>query len=387
MKKIFYIIIVLLLLNGCGNSSLRYLQKGLYDKSIEKAVKKLLKNPENTHEIEILLQAYNTANQKDKSEIEQLKYSGQPDIWYKIYTLFNNLNSRQEKVGTISKNVLNKISYQHINYNSDIAESKKKAAEYFYAHAKLLLLKNNKYDARIAYEELNNVQSIYQNFRDVNELINQAYEAGCTYVLFQFEKNTSHYVTNFWKNDFSGRNLSELNRKWVTFHDNPDNRYFYNYLVIARLKYVDITPESINRYFYDESKRVTDGWEYMLDKNGNVMKDSLGNDIKIARYKTISCKVTETVQYKSCRLQGELIFINNNENKTIKKTGLNSEWIFQNSYITVFGDLSALSTKTQEKLGNSYIVFPSENEMIFNAGIGFNNSIKETINRNMNIFY
>ena len=53
-------------------------------------------------------------------------------------------------------------------------------------------------------------------------------------------------------------------------------------------------------------KDVEDGFTYQLDKKGNVMKDSLGNDIKTKKYKTLQCALIETIQSKACRIDGDI---------------------------------------------------------------------------------
>ena len=43
---------------------------------------------------------------------------------------------------------------------------------------------------------------------------------------------------------------------------------------------VEVGPESVRRENIERSRRIEDGWDYVLDANGNVAKDSTGNDIK-----------------------------------------------------------------------------------------------------------
>ena len=44
---------------------------------------------------------------------------------------------------------------------------------------------------------------------------------------------------------------------------------------------IDISPEQINEKQIIREKVIKDGFDYVLDKRGNVAKDSLGNDIKV----------------------------------------------------------------------------------------------------------
>ncbi len=45
------------------------------------------------------------------------------------------------------------------------------------------------------------------------------------------------------------------------------------------------------------------------------MRDSLGNDMKQKKYKTLQCALVETVQSKTCRIDGDVEVIQMNPNK------------------------------------------------------------------------
>ena len=100
---------------------------------------------------------------------------------------------------------------------------------------------------------------------------------------------------------------------------------------------------------YTDSKKVEDGWEYVLDAKGNVMKDSLGNDIKTKKYKTISCDVIETVQKKESTIGAVVQFFTAN-NELIQSVPVSSVANFQYISATAIGDLNALSDASRAKL-------------------------------------
>ena len=81
-------------------------------------------------------------------------------------------------------------------------------------------------------------------------------------------------------------------------------------------------------------KDVEDGFSYQLDKRGNVMKDSLGNDIKFKKYKTLQCALIETVQSKACRIDGDIEIVQVNPNKVLKKDPLGAQSSFEHILIT-----------------------------------------------------
>lgn len=386
MKSFIYAIIIIFVVVGCSSSSIKNLQKGNYDKAIDKSVKELLKDPSQDDEIKVLSQAYKLANQGDIEKIEQLKLTGQPDIWGQIYSCYDALQKRQEKVARLAQAInLDYIGYQYVNYSNEITNAKNKAAEYFYVHAKTLLDKGDKYSARTAYDELQKVKSYFPNYKDVDDLIKIAYNKGTTYVLFKIENNSQSILPIAFEDELSRTSLTDLNQKWTIYDSHPIEKFFYDYYIIVNIKLIDISPENLNQNHFTESKQVSDGWKYKLDNKGNVMKDSLGNDIKIPKYKTISCNITEVQQSKAIVIAGTLDFFNNNTRQIIKTDPIRAEWFFKNAFTTASGDLNALSPQTSSKLQSSQMPFPPNADMIMQAGNVLKNMTKDIIRRNNNL--
>ncbi len=382
MKNTIYLLILSFLLLGCSKSSLKYLQKGQYDNAIDKSVKALLKDPNDPEELNVLAQSYKLANQRDNQKIEQLRLSGQPDIWDAIFSTYALLQKRQENVAKLQQPILNHIGYQYINYNNEIVEAKKKAAEYFYVHAKKLLEKNEKFDARIAYDELQKLKNMFANYKDVDDLSVKAYNIGNTYVLFKVENNSQSILPMSFESELAKTSVSDLNQKWTIFHTRAVDNFYYDYYIRVNIKMIDISPESLNQNHYVDKKEVQDGWKYLLDANGNVKKDSLGNDIKVPKFKTISCKVTEVQQYKACVISGTLDFFNNETKQIIKTDPIRADWFFKNNYATTMGDLNALSAQSTQKLQSGFIPFPTNGDMIMQSGNVLKSMAKDIIKRN-----
>lgn len=382
MIKYLKYFLLLTLFAGCGSSSMKYLQKGQYDKAINKAVSILIKNPDKTSEIDVLNQAYSVANQKDNEIIEQLRKTGQPDIWDNILSAYKRMQSRQEKVSVLQPHILQAIGYKYVNFTNEIAQSKNKAAEYFYVHAKMLLEKNEKYSARKAHDELKKLKEFYPNYKDVDDLLNKAYQMGLSYAFFKIMNNSQSILPIAFENELTKASVGDFNQRWVVFHTSALNNINYDYYVMLNIRVIDISPESLNRNNYTDSKEIPDGWQCKLDKNGNVLKDSLGNDIKIPKYKTIYCQVTEGVQHKSVIISGSLDFWDNINNKLLKSDPMRSEWYFKNVFATATGDINALSEESKKKIQSSQKPFPPNADMIMHAGNVMKSMVKESMRKN-----
>ena len=138
----------------------------------------------------------------------------------------------------------------------------------------------------------------------------------------------------------------------------------YAYVILVNIKAIDVSPEALKEVHYTESKEIEDGFTYLLDKNGNVVKDSLGNDIKIPKHKTITCTIVETQQKKTALITGTLDYLNNESNQLMKTDPITAQAFFENYFATASGDLTALSDSTKKKIGNKFIPFPTNPAMI-----------------------
>ena len=130
---------------------------------------------------------------------------------------------------------------------------------------------------------------------------------------------------------------------------------------------------------YEESKRIKDGFEYVLDEKGNVMKDSLGNDIKVDRYVQVHAWVLETHQQKVARIVGELAFFDVRRSTLLESRPLNAEAIFENYAATFRGDRRALSPETRNRIGNVPVPFPSDENMLYDAVTYLKPAMKQQI--------
>ena len=115
-------------------------------------------------------------------------------------------------------------------------------------------------------------------------------------------------------------------------------------------------------------KNIIDGWTYQLDSEGNVIKDSLGNDVKIDKIVTISAKTIEFIQSKSARVLAEVRYLDSKKN-IIDKFPLDSEFWFKNTYLEFWGDERVLTKRERKLSKNRFIPFPPDEILIYNYTI------------------
>lgn len=386
MKKAATIfILIALTISGCVSSK-KFMQNGKYDMAISKSVKKLMKNPEKMKEISVLTQSYKNANQKDIESITYSKKTGQPDIWDKIFGTYFKMKIRQEKVRVLPQPILDKIGFEYVNYDQEIIEAKKKAAEYFYIHAQSLLKKGDRPNSRSAYYELKKVKEYYNSYKDADSLLTVALFQGTANILFKIKNQTTILLPADFEEVLTKISLSDLNKLWLNYNTKEVKGRSYDYEILVNIKAIDVSPESVKEIHYIETKEVEDGFTYLLDQNGNVVKDSLGNDIKLPKYKTISCEVIENQQKKTAIITGTLDFLSKETNQLIKTDPITAQTFFENYCAIAVGDINALKAETKKKIGNRPLPFPSNPMMILQAGEILKGMVKDIIWNNKYLF-
>ena len=367
MNKFIVILLTVFIATGCVTSKKLY-QKGRYDQALRKSVKKLRGNPEKTKEINILEKAFNSANEANNNRIKYLKTEGKPESWNEIFSNYSFLKDRQELVRTVLplKDGSRVIDFPIIDYDNEIVNAKKNAAEYFYVHAKNLLSSNNRFKARDAYFELKKVKEYYNTYQDVDKYIEQARYMGITKVLLKFDNNTIIKLPPQYSKELLDFNTTRLNSEWVNYYVKSENMNFDN-IVNVNLKIIDISPEKLKEKESVQTKTIQDGTEYQLDQHNNVIKDSLGNPIKIPRMVNISCKVLEILQQKAAHLEGQLEYSDNSDKSLITSKLIASDFFFEKRVVTANGDLRALDNETAKLIGKPPLPFPDNIQMVMGA--------------------
>lgn len=389
MKKLFYFLIAIMFLGACGGSK-KLLEKGEYSEAVDKAVKKLQRKSDSEKDLEVLKVAYPLANKKNRDRIEFLNKEGRPDRWDEIYKEYLALHRRQEDVQTVVPAKLRgkTINFNAVDYSEDIIRAKKNAAAYYYAHGKKLMEQNTKDAYRQAYHEFRRTKEYSANYQDVDALLRESEEKAYNYILITIKDATRSNMPPEAYEEIMNLQADRFNVDWNRFfaYANPPRNETFDYTIEILLKDVFVSPEQIKESTFTESREIQDGYEYEYDANGNVKKDSLGNDIKRVKYKTISCKVIETKQIKMARLGADIRFIDNSSRTTTITRPAVAEHFFEHISRLAQGDLNALSRETHKTIGTKPVPFPNDMDMILAASGPFRDVVHGIIHQNRKRF-
>jgi len=382
MKQIYAGFLIAAVFFSCSSPE-KLLQRGNYDGLIDKSIKKIIKDPNSQEDIELLDKAYKLANDRDLDRVKYLKLEGNPNSWDEVLMHFSRLKNRQSKVQKVLPLNLHgrTIAYEFIDYDAEMVEAKRKAAEYFYSHGKSLMENKTKESYRQAYVELNKASGYSGGaFPDLDKMIDEARYMGMSRVLVSVINSTPLRLPEDFMENLLAINTYGLNSEWVEYHFKPlDQETVFDYYVDINLQIIDVSPEQVDENDRLVKRKVEDGFEYALDSRGNVMKDTAGNDIKITKYKELSCTVIEKIQNKSVTLKGEIEVISSNPKRLISKDPISATTQFQHTSARAVGDIEALDKETQKAVGVEEIPFPDDIAMIYDTSEALKQAISDVI--------
>jgi hypothetical protein len=390
MKRIVPLIFILIiLLAGCGSSK-KQLEKGNYDAAIQKAVKQLRKDPGDVKQIDILSQAYKIANEQDNERIRMLKIEGKPDSWDEIYLVYKALSDRQSLVRTVTPLNANgrSLDFPYIDYMPDMVSAKRKAADFYYTHGDQLMKSGIKESYRQAFAEYGRAKQYVGDYEGIDNKIQDAKLKGMSRVLVTLQNNSLLKFPGEFEDDLLALDLPRLNSEWVEYYtQNLNDNTQYDYFINVTIKNIMVSPDQSAQRDSVIKKRVEDGFTYVLDKNGNVMKDTLGNDIKQTKYKNLQCALVETVQSKFCQIDGDVDVIQTNPNKELVKDPIRAQSNFENISSRAIGDIQALNAKQLERTKTSIVPFPSDLDMVIRCSESLKRAIRGTIQNDRRYIY
>ena len=383
------LIILILLVSGCGSSK-KQLQKGNYDAAVQKAVKQLRKDPSDVKQIDILDQAYRVANDQDNEKVRLLKMEGKPNNWDEVYLVYKALNDRQALVRTVTPLNSNgrTISYPQIDYMPDMVNAKRKAADYYFGHGNELMKSGIKESYRQAYAEFLRAKEYVGDYEGIDNKILEAKTQGMSRVFVSIQNSSVIQFPKEFEDGLLTLDFPRLNSEWVEYYaKNLNDNTQYDYFINVNLKNVAVSPDQSLQTDSVIKRDIEDGFSYALDKKGNVMRDSLGNDIKMKKYKTVQCALVQTNQSKACRIDGDVEVISVNPNKTLSKDPIGAQSNFENISSRALGDAQALNAQQLERTKTAIVPFPSDVDMIVRCSESLKKAINSAILNNRRVIF
>ena len=386
MKKTTLLFVLVLFIVSCGSKKNveRALTSGNYNKAMYDAIKKLRTNKSAKRKqdyILLLKDAYDKANERDLNAIEGLKTSNNPEYYQRVYETYVALDKRQEAIKPLLPLAVNgrTVAFNFNNYNNDIAVSRENVSDYFYERGIALLESDDKSTIREAYGVLEYIENINPNYEKTRELMQEAHERGIAHVIVSIENQTNQIIPRRLEDALLDFDTYGLDQFWTAYHAYANDSLNYDYAMQLQLARINISPEQLKEREVIRQRRVKDGWQYKLDDNGNVLKDSLGNDIKEDKFINVRARVFEFEQIKSAQIIANVVFSDLVNNEIIENFDIDSGFIFENFYARFRGDKRALNRDDRNLVNNTAVPFPTSEQMIFDTGEDLKAKLKRII--------
>lgn len=377
MRKFYIILTAAILLVGCNSAKRneKLLARGDYDKAIELAVKKLQRNKDGSTSdtrIGLLEEAFQKAMEEDKRRITFLKKSTNPSASKEIYYTYQNMEYIQDQIRPLlplySKTLNRNARFDIVDYSDAIVSAKANYVSYMYDEAKSYMQRETVMDARTAYNVLCELDELQPSYKDVVQLKQEAHFYGTDFVIVNLKNRSGQIIPRNLERELLDFNTYGLDDFWTEYHNEAQQQIDYNYAIDLIFRQIAVSPERIKENEERRTKRIKDGWEYKLDRNGNVMKDSLGNDIKVDKYINVSARITFTEQTKSVLVGGDVLYRDLVRNRDMDHHPMTSEFIFENTFARFRGDERALTPDDKKWLRNDFVPFPSNEQMVYDSG-------------------
>ena len=390
MKKITLLLAFLLVLSSCAKRETRnMLTSGDYDGAIINAVNSLQgnKNTKGKQDyVYMLEEAFAKAGERDLRNIAIWFKDANPRNLEQIYDTYINLNKRQEMIRPLLPLKLLKegrdAKFPFSDYSDQIVSSKNALAKYLYDNSKALLATKDKMSFRRAYDDLVYLNQLSPNFKDVPQLIETAKFKGTDFVNVYTKNETNMVIPVRLQDDLLDFSTYGLNDKWTVYHSNKVKGIDYDYGMIVNFRQINISPEQVKEKEFQKEKQIKDGLKNLVDANGNVVKDSLGNPIKVDNLKTVSISIYEFAQFKACQVTAKVDYIDFKSNQLIDTFPLASEFTFNHIYSRYKGDKRACEQDYYPNFDRRAVPFPSNEQMVYDTGEDLKGKLKTIISRN-----
>jgi hypothetical protein len=391
MKKKLLFTAITILMISCSSvkNTQEAINNGNYDRAIDIALDNLKKNKTkkgNQPYVLMLQDAFAKVTSRDLSRINFLKKDRNPENLESIFGLYETLKNRQEIIKPLlplpilKKNKNAKFEFS--NYDEAIINTKNQLSDFLYLKAKKLFSVDDKFEYRKAYDELAYLERINANFKDVRNLMAVAQQKGVDFVFVSMKNETQKVIPTRLEEDLLNFDTDGLNDLWTIYHSKKDTEINYDFGLELNLRSIEVSPEQVREKQIIKEKQIVNGFKYLLDENGNQVKDSLGNKIKVDKLLNIRCEFYQFTQFKAAKVSGQVKYVDLVSKQTVQVYPIKSEFVFEHLYARFDGDKRALEESLLDLLVLKAIAFPTNEEMIYDTGSDLKQKLKNIITRN-----
>lgn len=365
------------------------LNKGNYTEAIAIAVEKLQKDKDkkaNQEHILILEDAFKKHTEATKKRISFLKKAGNPTSSREIYRLYQGLQQVQQQISPLlplnlySKN--REAKFKFADYSEDIIAARNDYADFLYEESRGLMQKNDKMAFRQAHQKLSELDRLYPNYKDTEQLLEKSHFYGTDFVFVELKNETPLVIPQRLEQELLDFNTYGLDDFWTEYHASMSSDHKYDFAVNLNFREIVVSPERVLEREIPLEAEVLESSYYKKDRKGEFVLDSLGNKIKIENFKTVKGVLYKTIQTKTLALQGEVDYIDLHQDRLLNSYPLGTEFIFENVFASFKGDERLLNKEDKLLLQNRFVPFPTTEQMLVDASEELKGRLGPILKRN-----
>lgn len=391
MKRPILSLVVLLLIASCGGvkKTQEALNTGNYLQAINTSVRELAENKTKKNKqsyVLVLEEAYSKFLDRELSDIRFLRKDGNPAHLEDIYRKYTEIREVQNRIRPLLPLPVyeqnREARFEFPNYDRELIAAKEELSVYLYENASATLERaTQKWEFRKAYEDFQYLSEINPGYADTKAQMDYAYQNGLDYVRVKMINDTQQIIPERLEADLLNFNTYGLNDLWTAYHTNPMQEIDYDYEMQLSFRDIDISPEQVSERQLIQERQVKDGTQYLLDEDGNVVRDSLGNRIEVDRFRTVRCNFYEFTQQKIAQVVGNVNFVDLRTRQPVNSYPLTSEFVFRHVYANFDGDRRAIDNDLVALLDLAAVPFPTDEEMVYHAGEDLKSRLKSILSR------
>ena len=369
MKNLLLFAISVALLSACASAD-KMLDRGDYDGLIRLATKKLSGKKKKDVYVMALEDGFEKIIRRDMARIDALRTSNAAEDWEKIIHIAGDIERKQDRIEPFLP-LVSETGYQakftFVRTDKIISEAKVTAVNLYEKRLDDIVAaarKGNKKYARQAFNLIDHIRSLSDSYYKA-ELRDEMWSMGINRILLNIENNSNIMMPAGFEEELLSADFTNLGGSWDRYYTEIEEDMPIDYRVVLKITDIATTHDEWHEFQYPHVKEIKDGWEYVLDQNGNVAKDSLGNDIKRDKFIKINATVVETVQTKKALIRARMDIVNVQSGSRIYSQPLEIEDCFSHTARNFFGDERALDHHLRQRI--LPVSYPSDAAIIWDA--------------------
>jgi tetratricopeptide (TPR) repeat protein len=362
--------LLILMLGSCSSikRNEKQLAQGNYDEVVNSISDQLKNKPDHKDKkelIALLEKAYKLAVKEDKRQLKRLEAEPNGPNSSNIYWLYKGLDQRQDRIRPLTE--VMPISASFDNYSIPLRKAKNSYARFLHNKAQGLLSMDLREKAREAYKLLVEVKKLQPDFSGIDKTLAVAKDKGTRHIGVKIKYEAGAVLPAPLLKELQWYRPNNLDEFWQNYYFEPRSGGF-DQSVQLNINGLSFGPDQLTHETITREKSIEDGWEYAVDRYGNVVRDSLGQPIKVPIIKIVRATLMRSHQHKEGVMQAK-IWTQNHDNGT--KNGpfpLNELLVFDNFYARFEGDQAALAPEDLEMVNNKPLPFPTDAQMTADLG-------------------